>query len=162
MKDYYKHFEGTAEYDRALNVRKKMRDISEFLLEFHEDELLAMDLQLAENALIGYQAPCHLYHGQQIIDAPIELLKLVTNAQVFSLDENTICCGSAGTHNIEHPEMGESLLDRKMEIISQQEPDILVTANAGCLLQLAKGLREKKSSIPVRHVIEIIAESIPS
>ena len=162
MKDYYKHFEGTPDFDRAMSVRKKMRDISEFLLEFHEDDLLAMNLSLPGKTTIGYQAPCHLYHGQHIVDAPVELLKLIQNAEVFPFDENNICCGSAGTHNIEHPEMGEALLQRKMEIISKQQPDMIATANAGCLIQLQKGIRENKLQMPVKHIVEIIASSLPS
>ncbi|MFI5263085.1 MAG: (Fe-S)-binding protein [Candidatus Kapaibacterium sp.] len=162
LKDYDKLFEGSSDHDRAINVRKKMRDISEFLLEFHEDDLLQMNLQLPEKTSIGYQAPCHLYHGQQIKDTPLELLKFIRNADVFPFEENDICCGSAGTYNIEHPEMGEALLERKMTIVGKHEPDMIATANAGCLMQLAKGARESGSRARVKHVVEIIADSIPS
>jgi glycolate oxidase iron-sulfur subunit len=161
MKDYYKHFEGTADYGRAIEVRKKMRDISEFLLEFHKDDLLKMNLELQEDTSIGYQAPCHLYHGQQIVDAPMNILQLIHNTNVFAFEENNICCGSAGTHNIEYPDMGDALLERKMSIIENQKPDIIATANAGCLMQLEKGIRDQGKFIPVRHVIEILASSIP-
>ena len=136
-----------------------MRDMTEFLLEFHKDDLLKMNLELPVHAVIGYQAPCHLHHGQQIVDAPMELLKLIRNAEVFPFEENNICCGSAGTHNIEHPEMGEALLERKMHIIQKQEADIIATANAGCLMQLQKGVRESSAQTPVRHIIEILAEA---
>ena len=162
LKDYSKLFEGTSDYKRAVNIRRKMRDISEFLVEFHTDDLLQMNLMLPEPASIGYQAPCHLYHGQQIKDAPLELLKFIGNADVFAFEENDICCGSAGTHNIEYPEMGEALLQRKMSVIVRREPDIIATANAGCMMQLAKGVRESRSRSRVKHVIELIAGSIPS
>ncbi len=162
MKDYYKHFEGTPDYGRAIEARKKMRDISEFLLEFHKDDLLKMNLYLPEETTVGYQAPCHLYHGQQIVDAPMEVLKLIRNVEVFPFEENNICCGSAGTHNIEHPEMGEALLKRKIEIITKQKHDIVATANAGCLMQIEKGIRQSKAEKNVFHVIEILAEAIPS
>lgn len=160
LKDYSKLFEGTPNYDRAIKVRKKMRDISEFLLEFHKDELLQMNLALPTKTMIGYQAPCHLYHGQQIKDAPLELLKLIGDADTFAFEENDICCGSAGTYNIEHPEMGEALLERKMSIIGKHQPDIIATANAGCLMQLVKGVRESGSQMQVKHVIEILSESM--
>ena len=160
LKDYSKLFEGTEDYERALNVRKKMRDISEFLLEFHGDELLQMNLYLREKTSIGYQAPCHLYHGQQIKDTPVELLRLICNADVFSFEENDICCGSAGTYNIEHPKMADALLEKKMSIIEKQQPDIIATANAGCLMQLAKGMRQASSKAKVMHVIEIVAAAL--
>ena len=90
----------------------------------------------------------------------MELLKLICNATVFPFEENDICCGSAGTHNIEHPEMGEALLSRKMNLINKSQPDFIATANAGCLMQLVKGARESGSRAEVRHVIEILADSI--
>ena len=161
LKDYSKHFEETPDYQRALNVRKRMRDISEFLMEFHEDDLLQMNLHFAEKTMVGYQAPCHLYHGQQIKEAPLALLKLIHNADVFAFEENDICCGSAGTYNIEQPEMGEALLERKMRIIKKRVPAIIATANAGCLMQLIKGVREANSKAKVIHVIEIIASLMP-
>jgi len=160
LKDYPTLFEGTIHYERALSVRNKMRDISEFLLEFHKDDLLQLNLYLTEPASIGYQAPCHLYHGQQIKDTPAQLLQCIRNVEVFSFEENEICCGSAGTYNIEHAEMGEALLQRKMNIIQKREPDIIATANAGCLMQLVKGIRESGSRSPVKHVIEILCESM--
>ncbi len=160
LKDYAKLFDGTPNYERAITARKKMRDISEFLLEFHKDDLLEMNLAFPQQTSIGYQAPCHLYHGQQIKDAPLELLKLIRNAEVFPFEENDICCGSAGSYNIEHPDMGDALLDRKMKLIRKSEPNIIATANAGCLMQLTKGVRESRSHAKVLHVIEIIASAL--
>ncbi len=160
LKDYSKLFEGTVNYARAINLRKKLRDISEFLLEFHKDDLLQMNLTLPAKTIIGYQAPCHLYHGQQIKDAPLELLKLIRNADAFAFEENDICCGSAGTYNIEHPETGEVLLERKMSIIEQHDVEIIATANAGCMMQLEKGVRVLSSQMQVKHIIEILSESM--
>jgi glycolate oxidase iron-sulfur subunit len=160
MKDYYKHFEGTEDYGRAIELKKKMRDISEFLLEFHSDELINLDLALPEKTVIGYQAPCHLYHGQQIVDDPLRLIKFIKNVETFAFEENNICCGSAGTYNIEHPAMGEALLARKMSIIEKHDPDIIATANAGCLTQLKKGVRQTNIDSEVQHVIEIIASAM--
>ncbi|MEI8135170.1 MAG: heterodisulfide reductase-related iron-sulfur binding cluster [bacterium] len=160
MKDYEKLFSGTPDLSRAQRVRGKMRDISEFLLEFHHDDIRNLNIRFEEKTSIGYHAPCHLYHGQQITDAPRELLSLIKNAEVFALEENTICCGSAGTYNIEHPEMADALLDRKMEIIKTQNPNVVATANAGCLMQLQKGLRQQNSEVKVRHAIEILQESM--
>ncbi|MEP7235920.1 MAG: heterodisulfide reductase-related iron-sulfur binding cluster, partial [Ignavibacteriota bacterium] len=162
LKDYDKIFDEYSDIDLAIKARRKIRDISEFILEFHKDELLQMNLHLEKKSSIGYQAPCHLYHGQQIKDAPLVLLQLITNVEVFQLEENDICCGSAGTYNIEHPEMAEALLERKMSIIERRFPDMIATANAGCLMQLQKGMRDLGSAVEVKHVIEIISQSIPS
>lgn len=142
---------GTTE---AHEFRKKVFDISEFLYKHHYDKLREM---LGEsNQTIGYHSPCHLLHGQRIKDEPVELLKLIKGANVIALEENDICCGSAGVYNIEHPDMAEALLARKVAIISKAKPDVVATGNAGCQMQLQKGT----PNVPVKHVIEILAERL--
>ena len=51
------------------------------------------------------------------------------------------CCGSAGTYNIERPEMSDRILKRKLDTIRATGAEVLVTSNPGCLLQLKKGCR---------------------
>lgn len=140
---------GTTE---AAEFRKKVFDISEFLYTYHYEEL--RNILGESKQTIGYHSPCHLLHGQKIKDEPVELLKLIKGASVVALEENDICCGSAGVYNIEHPDMGGALLSRKVAIISKAKPDIVATGNAGCQMQLQKGT----PNTPVKHVIEILAE----
>ncbi len=139
---------GTAE---AHEFRKKVFDISEFLYKFHYEDLREM---LGESKqTIGYHSPCHLLHGQKIKDEPVEILKLIKGANVIALEENDICCGSAGVYNIEHPGMADALLARKVAIISKAKPDVVATGNAGCQMQLQKGTPDTQ----IKHVIEILA-----
>lgn len=137
-------------------LRKKIYDISEFLMKYHANDLATMLHHGNHPQKIAYHAPCHLVHGQRIISEPLELLRLVTDIEVMPLEENDICCGSAGVYNIKHPEMANALLLRKKNIIENAHPDIVATANAGCQMQLQKGY----PNIPVRHVIEILADAL--
>jgi glycolate oxidase iron-sulfur subunit len=139
----------------------KIKDISEFLYQYHLDDLRNLRLRFEEKTRIAYQAPCHLYHGQKNIDLPARLLSVIENAEVTLLDENEICCGSAGTYNIERPEMAEELLKRKMAIIAADGSEIITTANAGCLMQLQSGVGRTGNKQQVYHFIEVIASLLP-
>ena len=143
--------------EKAISFSRSVFDISEFLAPYHSEDLQRILRGYDTPTRIGYQSPCHLLHGQRIASAPMDLLRLIPNADVFPFDENDICCGSAGSYNIEHPEMGELLRERKTAIIRESQPDIVATANAGCIMQFRAGLQ---GTIPVRHVIEIIAERL--
>ena len=147
--------------DAVRPTVSKIKDLSEFLFEYHYHDLKNLRLRFGEKTTIAYQAPCHLYHGQKIVDLPAKLLSLIENAKVTLLDENDICCGSAGTYNIERPEMAEALLARKMEIISKTAPQIVTTANAGCLMQLSSGMNRSLNKRQVFHFIEVIANLLP-
>ena len=155
MKDYA-NILGSEEAKSSV----KIKDISEFLYEHHYDDLKKLGLKFDEPRSIAYHAPCHLYHGQKIIDTPARLLSVIKNVNVTLLDENDICCGSAGTYNIERPEMAGALLERKMGVIRQNASDIVATANTGCLMQLQSGLSGIDSHPQVYHFIEIIASLI--
>jgi glycolate oxidase iron-sulfur subunit len=154
LKDYSHLFEGSDKEALAARFRSKTFDISEFLFEKHLQDLESFKLHVTGK--IGYHAACHLYHAQKVTDQPLKLLLAITSADVVSLPDNEICCGSAGSYNIEHPLESDQLLDRKMRILDEAKPDIVVTGNAGCLMQLQKGVRETKRDSRVMHVIELI------
>ncbi|MGE5263889.1 MAG: heterodisulfide reductase-related iron-sulfur binding cluster, partial [Acidobacteriota bacterium] len=66
------------------------------------------------------------------------------------------CCGSAGIYNVTHPDLSTQILDEKMVNITSTQPDIIVTANAGCLLQLQQGVRRAGLNAEVLHVLDLL------
>jgi glycolate oxidase iron-sulfur subunit len=55
--------------------------------------------------------------------------------------------------------MSERLKTRKVEHLLAVEPDVVVTANPGCALQIAAGFGAAGRSIPVKHVVELLDEA---
>ncbi len=106
---------------------------------------------------VAYQDPCHLRHGQGIHAAPRRLLAATPGIELVELGEPDRCCGSAGVYNITQPEIANALLARKVELIRSVKPDVLASANPGCMLQLASGLRDAGLDIPVRHVLQVLS-----
>jgi glycolate oxidase iron-sulfur subunit len=103
-----------------------------------------------------------LLHAQKVVEAPLAVIAAVQNVEVTALAENEICCGSAGSYNIEHPRESEQLLARKLTSIERQNPHIVLTANAGCLMQLRKGIREAGEDVPIYHIIEWLETLLPT
>ena len=128
-----------------------MRDVSEFL-----DEIgISPDLG-ALPVVVTYQEPCHLAHAQRISAAPRRLLAQIPGLELREMAESALCCGSAGIYNITQPEMAARLQDRKIEHIKEVAPQVVVTANPGCALQLVNGLRKSGSDIAVVHIVELL------
>jgi glycolate oxidase iron-sulfur subunit len=160
LKDYAHLFEGSDKELLANNFRSRTFDISEFLFDKHVVDLKALKLNI--QGKVGYHAACHLYHAQKVTDQPLELLRAITEADVQALPDNEICCGSAGSYNIEHPQESDQLLDRKLKNIEDARTEIIVTGNAGCLMQLQKGIRETKRNVRVMHIVELIDSASPT
>ena len=65
-----------------------------------------------------------------------------------------MCCGSAGTYSILQPEISNQLRERKLGHLQARQPEMIATANIGCLTHLQSG-----TATPVRHWIELLDEA---
>jgi glycolate oxidase iron-sulfur subunit len=72
------------------------------------------------------------------------------------LPEAEICCGSAGTYNLLEPEMADRLARRKLDNILQTGAQIVLAANAGCMLQIAAAIRRRRLPVRVMHPMELL------
>jgi glycolate oxidase iron-sulfur subunit len=111
------------------------------------------------DAAVTYQDPCHLAHAQRITAAPRRLLCQIPGVALREMNESSVCCGSAGIYNVTQPEMAKRLGQRKVENAMATQAEIVTTANPGCALQLQANLRENKSPMRVKHVIELLDEA---
>jgi glycolate oxidase iron-sulfur subunit len=75
------------------------------------------------------------------------------------MEESSLCCGSAGVYNVLHPQQAAALLERKLDHAQATGATTIVTANPGCLLQLAAGLAQRGSAVRVRHLIDVLDEA---
>jgi glycolate oxidase iron-sulfur subunit len=141
--------------ERASAFAAKVKDISEFLGAI---ELNTRDLRPL-NATVTYQEPCHLAHAQRISAQPRALLRAIPGLTLTEMRESSLCCGSAGIYNVTEPEMAARLGNRKLDNAEATSADILVTANPGCHLQLAGGLRRRGSAMHVRHIVEVLDQA---
>jgi glycolate oxidase iron-sulfur subunit len=141
--------------ERASAFAARVKDVSEFLGAI---ELNTRDMRPL-NATATYQEPCHLAHAQRISAQPRALLRAIPGLTLTEMRESSLCCGSAGIYNVTEPEMAARLGNRKLDNAEATSADILVTANPGCHLQLAGGLRRRGSAMRVQHIVEVLDEA---
>lgn len=110
---------------------------------------------------VAYDASCHLRHGQGVDAAPKNLLAVTPGVELVPLAESDWCCGSAGLYSMLQPESANWLLERKLDHLEAARPDVLVSGNPGCLLQLAQGMAGRESLRRVRtaHPVQLLAEA---
>jgi glycolate oxidase iron-sulfur subunit len=150
----YKHLltDDSVYVEKAKRFSDKAKDATQFLAE----NLPLREGMRPVNLRVTYDDPCHLVHGQGITLQPRQLLHAIPGLEFVELPESTWCCGSAGTYNLTHTKEAEILLKRKMQHVKTVAPDILATANTGCYIQLAKGVKEAGLNVEVMHVIELL------
>jgi glycolate oxidase iron-sulfur subunit len=98
-------------------------------------------------------------HGQKIRQEPRALLAQIPELRVVELREADWCCGSAGTYNLTQPEMAARLQTRKIANVEATKADAVVTANPGCIIQIAQGLSARGSRVEVLHIVELLDQA---
>ena len=104
---------------------------------------------------IAYHAPCSLQHGQRIRGVVESSLAALGFDVRVAANEAHLCCGSAGTYSVLHPEIANALRDRKLGHLAPLEAATIVSANIGCIQHLQSG-----TPTPVRHWIEVLDDAL--
>ncbi len=105
---------------------------------------------------VAYQDACHLAHGQRIRRQPRALLQAIPGVTLVPIADAERCCGSAGVYNLTHPDVARELERQKVAAILATRPDVVVSANPGCILQLRAGLRSAGARVPVVHLMRFL------
>jgi glycolate oxidase iron-sulfur subunit len=136
---------------RAARLSSKVRDVNEYLAS------LDLPASLGRLAMrVSYQDACHLAHAQRIRLQPRALLRRVEGLELVEMAGSDVCCGSAGSYNLTQPEYADRLQAAKVSAALATQPDAVVSANPGCMLQISSGLAARGSRVPVLHVVEVL------
>lgn len=157
LKEYEELLAERAEHEKLARFRAKIRDISEFLSEVG---LRTAGLQTVP-ATVTYHEPCHLCHAQGISAQPRQILRQIPGVELREMQEASWCCGSAATWGLKYTEESQQVLDRKLTNLQTTGANVLVTANPGCQLQLAWGVRQAGMPQEVLHIMELLGRSTP-
>jgi glycolate oxidase iron-sulfur subunit len=110
-------------------------------------------------ARVAYDPPCHLLHAQRVADAPLKVLRSIVGLTLVAVPDAEKCCGSAGLYTVIEPELSKSVLAAKAARISDAGPDLVLTGNPGCIMQIGAGLAATSRPIPVRHPVEVLDQA---
>ena len=155
LKEYGELLEHNPVYaEKARRFSALVKDVNEFLA--------SIDINLDMKPLsitVTYQDSCHLAHGQKIRSAPRKLLNAIPGLRLREMPFSDLCCGSAGIYNVVHTSMSMALLRKKMDFVNGTGAQMIVTANPGCMLQLAAGVQKFGQGQRVAHVVEVLDQA---
>jgi glycolate oxidase iron-sulfur subunit len=140
---------------RAAGFTAKVRDLAELLV-----ELGPVAPRHPLPITVAYHDACHLGHAQGVRAQPRALLRAIPGLELREIADPEICCGSAGIWNVLNPEPAAELGDRKAADVLATGARLLVTANPGCLMQVAAGVRRQGGSVSLAHTAQVLDASI--
>ncbi|MDH3978928.1 MAG: glycolate oxidase subunit GlcF [Gammaproteobacteria bacterium] len=148
VKDYGRLLADDFRYARkAAQVSELAKDISEVIAA----EQPWQTLPAASARRIAFHAPCTLQHGQRIVGVVEDMLTRL-GYQLVPVANAHLCCGSAGTYSILQDKLATPLRDNKLAALQAEDPELIATANIGCLAHMAGQAR-----VPVVHWVELLS-----
>jgi glycolate oxidase iron-sulfur subunit len=141
--------------ERAAAFAAKVRDLSEVLV-----ELGPVARRHPLPVTVAYHDACHLGHAQGVRAQPRALLRGIPGLELREIADPEICCGSAGVWNVFNPEPANQLGDRKARDVLATGASLLVTANPGCLMQIAAAARRAGARIGIAHTAQVLDAAI--
>jgi glycolate oxidase iron-sulfur subunit len=138
--------------DEARAFSARVRDLMELLAE-HGVEPPTSGAGVDR---VAYHDACHALRAQRLREQPRAVLRAIPGLEVVDLPGGDMCCGAAGLYNVLQPEMSSELRRRKAEAVAETGAGVVASANPGCTMQLAAGLREAGSPVDVVHPVELL------
>ena len=134
----------------------KVKDIIEFLAEVEWPD----DIQFKPlDKKVALQIPCSL---QNILRAENKLIALLQRIPGIKLSPDTIynnCCGAAGSYFLRFPRLSGQLKNLALDKLKKSDPELIISSNLGCALQLKTGLT-RDNSINVIHPIVLLEQQL--
>lgn len=152
MREYPALFKGLPQEAQATALAEKALDISVFLQRLGPIAPPPLDHPLR----VAYHDACHLANAQGVRSEPRQLLGSIPNLTLLEITEGELCCGSAGTYNLEQPEIAGQLGERKARNILAAGAEAIVTGNIGCMTQIAAHLTRLGRPLPMWHTVEVL------
>ena len=143
---------GTPEAARASELASRAMDVSVFLARLGLGE---KPRGWKETVRVAYHDACHLANAQGVRSEPRALLGGIPGLELLEVADAHLCCGSAGTYNVEQPEVAASLGRQKVEWIRRTGAGVVASGNIGCLTQL----RLHGGGLGVWHTMQVLRDA---
>jgi len=140
---------------KAARISALTKDLSELLPALVPVLRAKLSKRPDAKKVIGFHPPCTLQHGQQLKGGVEQHLAALGFAVAVAKSEAHLCCGSAGTYSVLNPKLSYQLRDRKLGHLDALRPDVITSANIGCITHLQSG-----TPTPVRHWIELLDDAL--
>ena len=141
--------------DTTKTFKPEIKDIIEFLTEVEWPDNIALN-PISKN--VALQIPCSLQNSLRAEDKLLSLINRIPNLSIDTIYNR--CCGAAGSYFLRHPTFSDQLKETAVSQLNQASPDLIISSNIGCALQLKAGLTQSKNTPLVIHPVVLLEQQI--
>lgn len=153
FKEYPHVFAGDAIWGpKAKALAEKTYELTEFIV----DVLKIEDVGAKLDGTATYHTSCHMTRLLGVKEAPMKLLSNVKGLEFTELPGKHNCCGFGGTFSVKMAQISEQMVDEKVQCVEDTGADILIGADAGCLMNIGGRIDRKGRTVKVMHIAEVL------
>lgn len=153
FKEYPHIFKGDLIWEeRAINLANKTYELTEFIV----NVLKVNDVGAKLHGKATYHTSCHMTRLLGVKTAPIQLLKHVEGLEYVELPGKERCCGFGGTFAVKMGNISGQMVHEKVNNIEEIDADILIGADAGCLINIGGRINRMGKPIRIMHIAEVL------
>ncbi|MFT8319819.1 MAG: (Fe-S)-binding protein [Bacillus sp. (in: firmicutes)] len=154
----YQHvFKGDPVWEpKAKELASKTYELTQFIV----DVLKIEDVGASFHGKVTYHTSCHMTRLLGVKEAPMKLLKNVKGIEYNELPHKENCCGFGGTFSVKMGQISEQMVDEKVHCVEDTGADYLISADAGCLMNIGGRLDRKDKPVKVLHIAEVLNSQI--
>jgi L-lactate dehydrogenase complex protein LldE len=156
------HLHSPEKEDQAVEIRKKVYELTEFLV----DVLKVENLQANFPYKVGLHQSCHGLRGLKIaqmselvapaFSKPEHLLNMVQGLELVPLSRQDDCCGFGGTFCVAEEAVSSKMGKDRVDDHIEHGAQYITSADLSCLMHMEGILRRQNSNVKVIHVAEIL------
>jgi L-lactate dehydrogenase complex protein LldE len=153
FQEYPHVFKGDSVWEpRAKKLAEKTYELTQFIVEV----LNVDDVGAKLKGKATFHTSCHMTRLLGVREAPMRLLKNVKGLEFEELPGKEQCCGFGGTFSVKMAQISEQMVDEKVGHIEETEAEILIGADAGCLMNIGGRIGRQGKPIRVMHIAEVL------
>jgi L-lactate dehydrogenase complex protein LldE len=153
FKEYPHIFKGDPVWEpKAQALADKTYELTQFIV----DVLGVKDVGAQLEGTATFHTSCHMTRLLGVKEAPMELLKNVKGLEFTELPDKDKCCGFGGTFSVKMAHISEQMVDEKVQRVEETKADILIGADAGCLMNIGGRIERKGTPVKVMHIAEVL------
>ncbi len=107
---------------------------------------------------VAYHDSCAALREMGVREQPRRLLGSLKGVRLSEPADGDVCCGFGGAFCVKYPDISNAMVSTRTNAIAATRADTVVSADLGCLLNIAGRLSRQGIKIRARHVAEILAD----
>jgi L-lactate dehydrogenase complex protein LldE len=154
VRNYYdKLFENSSLHHEMLDTRKRIFELSEFLVQV----LQVDDLGASLAGKATYHDSCAGLRECRIKKEPRQLLSNVKGLQLEEMNDVETCCGFGGSFAVKFEPISIAMAEQKVENAIATKADYLISTDLSCLMHLQGYINQKGYSLKTLHIADVLA-----